>query len=151
MKAKRRRKGLQGALGAIAGGWLALGVLIWVSLLLDETVSSLYVKSGGLFLGLAALLWILSLPLLGWILGMICAYFWHGVADMATQQQWGLQVLLVIFILPVFGFACAYPFVVWPFFRAIEFGNDWWPKRRHRQFFGLANDWERDEDERSVS
>ena len=94
-------------------------------------------------------------------MGMVSTFFWHRVRP--RPPRFLPQVLLILVLHLAFPFlwsfaqgttqnhftemATAYILTstlvsLWPLQLSIEFGLKWWPKRRYRHFFGLANDYE---------
>ena len=145
MKRQRAGRFWTGAICATLWTWLALALNFWVAALVAAQFS------WGLWLG--ALYGLLAFVAIFYCAGIIGTFFWYCVANSKDCQDWGawtvlialtpilavspIALLLLIFLLP-----CA----VLPFLRGAEWGEDCWKRERWRHFFGLSNDWERDND-----
>ena len=140
-----------GGLSGLLTGWSSVALALWFcSWILRFDGSFLLVPLVGLLVLLPAF------PIGGFAMGMACAFFWHSVAAQEQRDEWRLGVLMVFF-LPLFwlgivgGIAAICllaPLTVKQFHRGLETGLTWWPRRRWRHFVGLANEWEREENER---
>ena len=97
--------------------------------------------------------WLVGLLILAYLMGLMCAFFWHQLQLSEAPIGWSVIVLifaisptLVAGGLDVFLVVCILFFLgIFPIRRGLEVGMKWWPQRRYRQFFGLANDYERDD------
>ena len=99
--------------------------------------------------------WCVGLLTLAYLMGLMCAFFWHQLQLSEAPIGW-LVIVLILAISPalVAGDIDVFPVIfilfflgIFPMRRGLEIGMKWWPKRRWRHLFGLTNDWERDEDE----
>ena len=156
---ERRKSGRfrAGFLSAVALGWLTIALL----LLLDAWVFSDRIRHSQAT-SLITLLFVVHLtclPFIGFVAGLVSAFFWHSTIDRTTCERWGTPVVALIFapllllgiwvtpapfvVLPI-AFVCALS----PFHYGINVGFRWWGEGYWRHFVGLSNEWEREEDER---
>ena len=139
-----------GAVITVVIGWSAFGLITWVVPQLEGQLQSWDLLPSSLSYWLAILFWIASFVAISFVIGVICALFWHPIASEDHYRFWGLWVLLAIFFPSMIfsGFsALIFPFCLPVFGRGTDYGAQWWPNRRWRHLFGLANDWEREKDE----
>ena len=142
------------------GTWSAL-IIWWVSLVALELIRErtfIDPSLGALTLPLT-LLQLAQIPVGGFVSGLICSFLWHPVAKRVTCEQWGAIVVLLFFApilllrpMPLSPFIVpvivAFPCALVPFHRGINVGFRYWREGRWRNFVGLANDWERDKNQR---
>ena len=104
---KRQVRILAGALLAVVAGWLLITFEIWISVLIFDLL-----PLSNSFLHIALIVaWVANLlaavPAIGFVAGLICAFFWRPVALAEQQKNWGCNVLFW-FVLPfLFGGPCA--------------------------------------------
>lgn len=98
------------------------------------------------------------IPAGGFAAGLVCSFLWHPVADRVTCERWGAIVVLLLFtpilllgptgtahfLLPMI---LVFPFALVPFHRGANVGFRYWHEGYWRNFVGLTNEWERDENE----
>ena len=144
----------KGALSTILLGWLAFGFTLWLSaeiLKSDPGPGSDYFYIPNLWIMISVvLLWLSALASISFVCGAFCALFWHPFANKNHYDNSGFWlfplVLLPAMLICGLGLLAFFPCLPL-FYKGTDFGNSWWPKRGYRQFFGLTNDWEREEDE----
>ena len=136
-----------GALCALLVGWAAIGIGIWLTL----AALKYFDPPPSLFPDLKYIVgigvpWLAAFPIIGFVMGLICAVFWRKIAPMEQQKFWGIGLALVFF-LPTgilgAGALCVltieFPLFLFAFKQSIE-------KREHwRHLIGLSNDYERDD------
>ena len=142
-----------GAVAGLLAGWSCIALALWFFAMIPRfhgAHSFIVLLLAGLFLVLPAFL------MAGFAVGMSCAFFWHSIVTKEQLESWRIGVLIVLF-LPLFWLGFVYglaatcllaPLVIKKFNSGIAIGMDWWPKRRWRHWFGLANDWECDKNQR---
>ena len=108
---------------------------------------------------------LMLIPASGLVAGWVCAFFWHPIADRITSERWGAFVLLLIFApapplapllsmgawsweAPLFWLIITLPFALASFHRGVHIGFRWWGEGYWRHFVGLANDYEREEQDK---
>ena len=141
-----------GAMGGLLLGWSSIALALWLCRAIVQIFGS-PINSLFLLLLVGLLLFLPALPIIGFAVGMTCTFFWQSIITKEQLEAWRLRVLVVLFLpLLWLGFlngiaaiCLTAPITVKQFNRGIEVGMNWWPKRRWRHLFGLANDWEREE------
>ncbi len=136
-----------GALAALLVGWAAIAFGIWltnvaINYLSPPTFSMLLYVTG------FGLLWMVAFFCVGFAMAFICAFCWHKVEPIEQHYNWSI-VLSIVFFLPVAALGCGAFFVLIFAFPLFVSG---WRRGRVSQarlpyFFGLTNDYERDENE----
>ena len=138
-----------GALCAALWTWLAFALCYLL-------LRMLYLSFDWGFL-LAVPLAVASLVAILFGAGVFVTYFWVAINDCNPDERWGelavfiiLSPLLLLKLWGIIALALAFAFLlaILPF----DFGRDWgeevWEKRRWRHLADLANDWEREENQR---
>ena len=150
-----KRKGLRrvwmGAVGAIGAAWLTLALLVWVSFRitkLDPAPGIAYFPSTRTMI-LLLWLWAAAFPIISFIMALVCTFFWPFDTTEVERERWGFWLLSVafapLFLLYGVGLLVFLP-SLFVLYHALDWGAQWWKRRRYRQFLGLANDYERDSD-----
>ena len=144
---RRGRIGL-GALLALLLGWSAVAFGIWLTIVISNYLDPTPVlfPPTELLLGFGVP-WLVAFPLIGFAMGVVCAFFWRSLAPMEQQRHWTIGLLLV-FCLPTsllgLGGFCfltiEFPLMLFTLRRGLESRPRW------SSFFGLTNQWERDPD-----
>ncbi len=164
----------QGTASAVGAGLLAFGCAKYA---LARFGGLLIIQMSGTNAKLASTI-IISFALLFYLanivwMGLAGSFFWHRMTARPRRYKQLLWVLIPYYSFSfvwferesgsvsanygVFGLLAAALFYAtiatlfscWPLDRSIQFGSKWWPKRRYRHFFGLTNDYERDEETKS--
>ena len=139
----------QGVICAFFASWLAFALIVAVSILVSNRLQ--HPLSIAFFVA-----WCLaSLLLTLFAAGLICAFLWHPVAGAQTRRNWGAWFMLIVLAplliaepLAILVLIFLYALLLIPFLGGLERGEEWWPRRPWRHLFGLANPWEREENER---
>lgn len=133
--------------------WLASALIFFCSRGLADTQFAQ--RAAGWFVSLICLAWWLTsvFPVL-FMAGAIASFFWHPLERICDLKIWGawcvviiLAPLLLIDWLPFYLLICFAPLAILPFHSGLGRSAEWWRRRRYRHFFGLSNDWERDQNE----
>jgi len=141
-----------GAISTILLGWLAFGFTIWLSaeiLKRDFPESDyMYIPSGWVVIAVIWL-WLSAFVSISFACGTLCALFWHSFANKNDYDNSGFWLFPLVLLPSLFlcglGVLAFFPCLSL-FYKGTDFGNKWWPQQRGwRHFFGLANDYERDE------
>ena len=147
---------LAGAACAIVASWLGLALFFYLALwlllggALGRAPSFAADWLNALLLIVAGLLiCAVTFALLSLAAGLICAFFWHGVATVSSYETWGFWVWLLCLAPAILIYGLG--LLVWlpslvTFYKAVDFGVTWWPARGWRQLLGTANDWEREDE-----
>ena len=157
MKGDSRRQFWAGLLSAVALGWL-LGALI---LGFDEWVFGHRIRHSqfSLLLEFMFVVHLTFLPFMGFAAGFASAFFWHHSLERVSCERWSVPVVSLIFApvlllgfqsfaLPFFLLPIAFVLALSPFRRGVHVGFRWWHDGYWRQFLGLSNEWQREDDER---
>ena len=142
---KQQRHGFVGICSGLFVGWFCFALALRLFWHLGQTdylsrYSSFFLLVGAVFLLLP------MFPIVGFAMGMTCAFFWRGCARKEQLESWRLWVLIPFF-LPLFSLGLingvasiciVAPMMVKPFNRGINFGVTWWGERRWRHFVGLS-------------
>lgn len=89
---------------------------------------------------LAVFIQVLGLP---FFMGIITAYFWYDDPWYAGPSQENLGCgTLGLWILPTLFFSCGatlllIPLLLIPYWKGVDFGLDFWPRRRWREWLSL--------------
>ena len=135
-----------GALCALVAGWAAVAFGIWLTFIavdyLDPAPSLFPAPQYLIGFGV---LWLVAFPVIGFAMGLICAFWWHELAPIGKQQHWAIGLALTFFLpsaILSFGAICllivAVPLMAVALMQGIEKQSRW------RHFVGLANDYERE-------
>ena len=147
MNWKRTIRFWAGALCATLWTWLALALCGLLLLSLHRNFD------WGVLLALP--MGLLSLVAILFGAGVFATCFWIAIADSDSYAHWSEFTIVIILspllLLGAWGI-CALVFAFLPAILPFDFGRDWgedvWENRRWRHLFDLANDWEREENER---
>ena len=84
--------------------------------------------------------------------GVIATFFWHAIVGVRKSVNWSVWAILLTFLpvlvinkLSLIFVICLFPFAIVPFVFGADWGDNFWKHHRWRHFFGLSNDWERDD------
>ena len=146
---------LAGTACAVVASWSGLALFFYLALALifSDALGSAPVFAAEwlnwvFIIGAGLLIFMVTFALLSWAAGLICALFWHDVATKSVYERWGFWVWLLC-LAPIIwwyglGLLVFLPSLV-TFYKAIDFGVEWWPRRGWRHLLGLSNDWERED------
>lgn len=154
-----------GGLCAALVGWLGAAVLAfgcgrlfdWLEPLSMSRTSGF--NSDPLVAGLviSSVVGLFSLPIIGYAMGFICAFFWHALPAKPGDSLIGPAMLVLLIVqLPLWfslGLAivpaliAVCPLLIFPMRRGLETGLIWWSHDGVGHFFGLRNNWEREANE----
>lgn len=140
-----------GALGALLIGWLAVAFGVWLTIVVvDYLAPPAFLFPPMEFVLGFGVPWLVALPVIGFAMGLVCALFWQKVASVEQQKHWAIGLLIVFFFpVAILGLAAMcvlsieFPLMLF----ALRQGLDSRPRWPH--FFGLSNDYERNQNSKS--
>lgn len=142
----------KGSVGAVALSWLSFVCVNWVSFSLMGLASPRPGRAPTwAWIGFA-LVWLAAFPIISGVAGLVCAWFWHPIARREQCTKWGARTFFAVLAPACLSlFCCLGLLVYWPcllvFSKGLDYGYKWWPRREWRTFFGLRNQWEREDEE----
>ena len=139
-----------GGLGASLLGWLAIGCVVWGSYAI---LTPLWLRGSLPPFAWPFVLawWIAAFLVICFVVGLVCAFFWQTVTSRKGCNRWAISVAMAMMI-P--GFAGNVGCLVFIAFgsglalinKGLDCGYQWWPNHPWHAFFGLTNQWERDDE-----
>ena len=158
MKLRYWSRMLAGAVCAILASWLGLALFFYValSLILSDALSAPIFAAEwmnwALLIGAGLLVFVVTFALLSFVAGLICAFFWNGVATKSNYERWGFWVWLICLAPAIWAYGLGFwAFLpsLFTFYKAVDFGVEWWPRRGWRHLLGTTNQWEHESEERN--